>query len=305
MKALAALLVLLAACAADGPSYVPGFSPPAAEAGYTRVVTPPVMNIQPGDDLNYCQWIADPSTVDQQIIKVGGYQSVGGHHLTLYATTIKEKVGTSRICTNDDMLAITFLGAVGGEGNGTNVVTLPDGLAFSYPKGQALMVNAHYINATDNVIDGQSVADIQYADPKHPLQPVGFLAVNWTDFMIPTGGMDYTSEATCTATQKLSFFMWGNHMHEYGVSETSTLIRQDGSQQMLAADPHWSKELTFHTNWVKWDPATPMVVNAGDKFHLSCTWRNTTPDVVGFPREMCVATGFVLEAMPQSICEAM
>jgi hypothetical protein len=93
-------------------------------------------------------------------------------------------------------------------------------------------------------------------------------------------------------------------MHEYGTSELSELIRADGSVVPLASDAAWSREMTYNTPWVRWDPSTPFVVNPGDQFHLHCAWNNTTDQPIGFPREMCVGSGFVLEAMPQAICDA-
>jgi hypothetical protein len=297
-------VLLLAGCSASGPSYVEGFNPPAAQSGYLRYVAPAIHKVMPGDDLNECQWLEQPADHDRLVVATGGYQSKGGHHCTLYATKLMEKNGTSRICTNDDMLNVSFLGAIGGEGNGSNVVKLPDGLAFTLTAGQALMANAHYINASLQVFDAQSVIDVKYSTPNEQLHPVGFIAVNWAGFNIPAQTSLYSSEARCTATQKLSFFMWGNHMHEYGVAELSELIRQDGTVVPLAMNDSWTRDKTFNTPWVTWDVASPLVVNAGDTFHLKCSWANMTDSAVGFPREMCVGSGFVLEGMPQSVCEA-
>ena len=55
---------------------------------------------------------------------------------------------------------------------------------------------------------------------------------------------------------------------------------------------------------MRWDTNDPFVVNPGDIFHVQCSWNNTTSDPLTFPTEMCVSTGFTLEAMPQSVCEA-
>lgn len=298
----AALTLLVAGCSSN--PYVDGFSPPAPAAGYQRFIAPPVRGVNPGDDVTFCQWLQGPSDQDRLVVATGGYQSLGGHHFTLYATKIQEVVGTSRICTQDDMLSVTFLGAVGGEGMGSNVVELPEGLAFSLPAGMALMGNAHYINATQKTFDAQSVIDVQMSDPSPSLRAVGFIAVNWVGFHIPASTPQYTSTASCTATTKLSFFMWGNHMHEYGDSEITQVTRADGTVVPLANDVGWTQEKTFNTPWVKWDPSAPLVINPGDKFNLSCTWRNDTDKPVIFPREMCVGSGFVLEAMPQSVCDA-
>jgi hypothetical protein len=268
------------------------------------MVAPTVPDIAPGADQTYCQWLAEPSDVERQIVNMGGYQSRGGHHLVLYATTVHEPVGTSRICTDNDMLAITFVGAIGGEGTDAGTAELPEGFAFGIPKGMSLMANTHYFNASDEPIDGQSVADVEFGDPEHPLSTVGFFSVVWTGFSVPAGGSYYTSDAYCTATKQFSFIMWGNHMHESGSSIFSEVMRPDNSIASMARDDTWTPEQAFKTPLSRWDVATPMVVNPGDRFHVSCTWRNTTATDLVFPREMCLAFGFTLEAMPQTTCRA-
>lgn len=305
MNKLTLSLVVVAACTSSStPSGVPlikGFKPPAPTAGYKRYVLPDIPDLQPGADINYCQWVEMPTDVDRQVIDMQRYMTTGGHHLTLYASTAIENIGTTRPCTTDDMLSVTFLG--GGEQGGASTVNLPGGFAFDFPQKQALMVNTHYLNATDNVLDVQAVVDVKYGDPNNPLRAVGFVAVNWDGFDIPPA-QDVTTDAYCTATKQLSFFMWSNHMHQYGKAETSEIIHADQTKTMMAQSPMWSAEQAFNPQWVQWDPSTPFVVNPGDVFHLNCAWHNSTNDDVMFPTEMCVGTGFTLEAMPQAVCEA-
>jgi hypothetical protein len=300
----ALLILAIGACAADRSPYVDGFAPPSPAPGHTRMVTPPITGIAPGSDTTYCQWMADASDVSRQIANVEGYQSRGGHHLVLYATAVHEPVGTSRICTDQDMLSITFVGAVGGEGTAGPAAKLPEGFVFEVPAGMALMANTHYLNATDETFDGQSVVDVKFGDPAHPQASVGAAAVGWSGFTIPHGPSDVTSDGWCTVAKKLSFIMWTNHMHEFGKSEFSEVARQDGTMVTMSRDATWSPEQAFNAPWVRWDVASPMVVNPGDRFHVSCTWSNTTDADIHFPREMCAALGFTLEAMPQFNCIA-
>jgi hypothetical protein len=297
-------ILALGACSSDSSPYVAEFSPPDPSPGHERMIAPPVLGIAPGSDVMYCQWLADPLDVSRQIVNVEGYQSSGGHHMVLYATTVHEPVGTSRPCTDQDMVSITFVGAVGGEGTGGPAAKLPDGLAINVPPGMSLMANTHYYNATDRTLDAQSVADVKFGDPQHPLPSVGFFAVNWAGFLIPQGASNYTSDAWCTAPRTLSFFMWTNHMHQNGVSTFSEVVRQDNSVVTLSRDTSWAPDQAFNAPWVRWDVASPMVVNAGDRFHVSCTWSNTTSADLSIPREMCISSGFTLEEMPQSICQA-
>jgi len=171
------------------------------------------------------------------------------------------------------------------------------------PNGQALMTNTHYINSTDNPIEGQSVVDVKFGDPNHRLPGAGNLAVNNEGFSIPAGA-SYTNDGYCKAKSQLSFFMWANHMHEWGAHAMSEIIRADGSKELLVQDDSWTRDKTFNPSWRRWDVASPYVVNAGDTFHVQCTWNNTTSDALIFPVEMCVSTGFTLEEMPQSVCPA-
>jgi hypothetical protein len=303
---LAYLVVLAAGCTSSssgGTKLVAGFDPPPVPEGYQRLVAPEVDDVAPGDDLNLCQWLAAPVAEGGQVVDLKAYQGRGGHHFVLYATTEKMPIGESHICTTQDMLSVNFLGATEAGGEGEDDVSLPAGYAFDLPAGQWLMADAHYLNASDDTYDTQAVVDIKYGDPKAPLAPVGFVAVNFDEFDIPAN-QDLTQDAYCTSTNDLSFFMWGDHMHQYGSAEMSEIIHTDGSTTQMASNPIWSPELTYNTPWVHWDTSTPFVVKAGETFHLQCSWHNTTSNDILFPTEMCVGSGMVLEGMPQAVCEA-
>lgn len=302
MRTTLLLCIVLLACTDDsGPELMTGFEPPAAGDGYTRYVMPLVKALQPGEDVMYCQWIAAPSDHDRQIVDTTGFQSLGGHHIALYATSEVEKLGTSRICTLRDMLTVSFVGAVGAEG--VSAAKLPEGMAFNVPAGFALMSNTHYYNTSDEPMDAQSVVDVKFGDPKHRLPGAGSVAVNNDGFSVPAGSFG-TSDAYCKATRKLSFFMWGNHMHEWGDHAFSEIIRADGRRELMSNDETWSPDKTFSPAWAGWDVSSPFVVNEGDTFHVQCNWNNTTNEPLTFPVEMCVSTGFTLEDMPQLVCAA-
>src|SRR5262245_34199232 len=140
----------LVGCGTDAQQWVDGFHPPPAPDGYTRYITPTIKDIQPGDNLEYCQWVAAAADSAQDVLALQGFQSATGHHAVLYTTSETNfKVGESHLCTVEDMISIAFVGGVGGEGTGTNATQLPDGLYFRLPPGRALMANTHWLNATD------------------------------------------------------------------------------------------------------------------------------------------------------------
>ena len=287
-----------------GGQYVAGFNPSDAPAGYVRFVTPTVKGIKPGDDLTYCQWLADASTTDIDVASVIGNQSRSGHHASLYATKVREAVGTSRLCTDQDMLSVTFLGAVGGEGVSSGALTLPDGVVFRLPPGQMLMGNIHYLNASSDTFDGQSVIDVKFQPPQTGTIQAALFASSYDAFAIPAGAADYVADVSCVADRQMSLFLYGNHMHHYGRRMLSEVVRLDGTRVLLAQDDTWSDDKTFNTAWTHWTKASPMVINKGDRIHQRCTWSNATANDVRFPTEMCVGTGFVLEGGEQVVCNA-
>jgi hypothetical protein len=310
----ATLLALLAAIgcgtsdtrsASGNPPYsAPGkFDPGPVPAGYTRYEVPVIANLEPGSDQMFCQWVAPPSDQAQNVLSVQGSQGPAGHHATLYANSKIEAVGTTRPCSDDDMLTVTFLGAVGGEGTAGPAVNLPDGMVFQMPQGQALMANTHYINLADHAVDGHSVLDVKFAAPDPNLIVAGSFAINYSGFQIPPNS-EYSVDVQCTVNQTFSFVMFSNHMHRHGSRVFTEVNRTAGATEMISQDDTWTTEGAFNPPFVRWTKDTPFVINAGDTLHERCTWQNTTSETLAFPTEMCVGVGYSLESGPQYICSA-
>jgi len=181
-------------------------------------------------------------------------------------------------------------------------VSLPDGMVFQMPAGQALMANTHYINATNKEVDGHSVLDVEFADPDPKLIVAGSFAINYLGIQIPPGP-SYSADVTCTVDQKFSFVMFSNHMHRHGTQVFTEVVRQDGTTETIAKDDTWVAEQAFNPPFVHFSMAAPFVLNSGDKLHERCTWTNGTPDTITFPTEMCVGVAYTLEGGPQYVCE--
>ena len=294
--------VLVVGCATESePQYVSGFRPPPAPAGYTRFVSPITKDIAPGADLEMCQWVAGPSPTAQDVLDFVGAQSMTGHHATLYATTeTKYAVGESHPCTEQDMLTISFVGAIGGEGTGSNTKLLPDGLFFRLPANQALMINSHWVNATDQAVDGQAVLDVKFAPASDQRQVADLFSNNGVRFAAMPGVTAY--DTSCVLPQDLNFAVAFNHMHQYGLSAYTELIRSGGPTDMIIQDPTWASDQGFNPKFSKYALATPMVAHAGDTIHTHCEWQNTTKAPLMFPTEMCVGVGFYFPGRGQISC---
>jgi len=296
--------ILLIGCGTDpapAPQYVANFNPPAVAPGYTRFLTPTMKDIAAGSDVEYCQWVAGPSATAQDVLDVTGLQSATGHHALLYATTATQyEVGESHICTERDTLAISFVGAIGGEGNASSAVKLPDGLFFRLPAGQALMLNTHWLNATDETVDAQAIIDVKFTPASGDRQTADLFANNGLRFQIPPGRAAY--DTSCVLQDDLSLVLAFNHMHEHGATVYSELIHPDGSKAMIVADEAWRPELQFNAHYSVFTLGAPMVAHAGDTYHTHCEWQNTTGSALQFPQEMCTGGAFYFPSQGHISC---
>src|SRR5438093_184334 len=106
VKIAAALIV--AACSSDmgatpGPDaavspFIDGFvvDPPAP--GQIQVYTPPTRELAVGEDVTFCTYLDYTTDRDMDVVAYKGYQSIGGHHVILYAANQKKPTGTHE-CT--------------------------------------------------------------------------------------------------------------------------------------------------------------------------------------------------------------
>jgi hypothetical protein len=187
----------------------------------------------------------------------------------------------------------TFLGGVGGP-KAPRAVTLPDGVVFRLKQGQGVMLNVHYINTGDKPVDGDAVVDLKLADADPSrLVAAMFLNLNFGFSLSPNAKVDSAIE--CKAGSDVQLVMFSNHMHEYGTSVSTEVVRGDtGESVMLHDDPAWTYEMQFNPSYTKWTAEDPFVLKTGDTIRTSCHWNNTESKTITFPREMCIGVGFAL-----------
>ncbi len=271
-----------------------GFNPPDVADGYTRVVAPVIDSIPPGGDVTRCQFVLTPFDRDMDVLDVQGYQSTGGHHSVAYA--VKDGIaptGTSRDCTDEDNTSIGgFLGGVGGEAGGK--ATLPDGVVFRLAKGSTIMLSTHFINTTEETIDGQTVLDVKF-DEVDTSRKVASMFVNVGTAFSITPQAKTTYEYSCTAARDMQFLGFTNHMHSLGSSAQTLLFHGgEGDGEPVHTDTGWTSDMQFNPVFTNWTLAAPLTVKAGDVLRTHCEWTNPGSTTVAFPREMCVGFGFFL-----------
>src|SRR5262245_31636354 len=101
-----------------GPELLPQFKPgpaPLSSDGF-QVLLPPVKDLMPGQSYEMCTWTEHILDQDVEVKSTESWQTEVGHHVILFYTTKHQPVGTTRLCTDDDMATFRFAVGSGAEG---------------------------------------------------------------------------------------------------------------------------------------------------------------------------------------------
>jgi hypothetical protein len=302
MRTLLLASLFLAACGtdgsnADGEELIDGFDPPAPEAGWIQVVAPPVRGIEPGADLTMCAYV-DKQIVDEtDIVDYHSYQSsVGAHHTILYAVTQNQPANVHE-CTDDDMVSSRYLAGGGADSPG---VVLPENIVFRIPQNTQLMIQSHWINATDATIDGQAAFNVRTTAPAPSHQVAQLLTIGPTSFTLPMGAG--ATSGDCTLGESMKGLMLGGHMHEWGSYGKITHTPVASADAAVLWETPWSAEYQFNPPRIEYTPDHPLMLSAGDKLHIDCDYDNDSGHELPFPREMCFAFVYVYPMDRQIDC---
>jgi hypothetical protein len=277
---------------AEQPAAAKPWEPPPPADGYTRLEVPVVHDLAPGSDTTFCQFIQAPLDHDVDVLDVEGFQSSGGHHAVAYASSDASPVGTSRRCTEQDNLSQGgFLGGIGGEASGG--VKLPEGVAFRLPKGNSILLNTHFINTSDNTVDGRVAIDFKFVEVDSK-RTIASLFNNGNHSFNVAAHANGTAMAECTLPRAFKFVLFTNHMHGQGSYAKTELVHPDGRVELVHEDADWVPEMQFKAIYSKWTVEQPLIVDEGDMLRTQCDWHNQTDSALTFPSEMCFGTGFFL-----------
>jgi hypothetical protein len=293
MKTTALFCVLVAGCAADdGPELVAGFSPPAPGANEVQYLSPITRDIQPGEDRIDCAYLDAHIAGYSDIGRIAGYNSTGSHHIILYTTSAPQTPNV-HACKEDEMVFLSMVGGTGGDAALSPEQTLPDGLVRRVTGGQQLVIQTHWINTTDEPMDGQAAFNVRYEPVDTTKTPTDFMSLMNTQFELAPGKNH--AEVDCTFKDSLSIWQLAGHQHSMGKH-----IKITYNGKMLV-DDDWKEEWSFNPKFLDFTGA-PMQTQAGDKIHIECDWMNPGSETVRFPSEMCGAVAQYYPSAGQLIC---
>ncbi len=272
---------------------LPGFTPPDPAAGEVRILSPIVHDIAPGADVTLCSYLPASASfaTTSDIVAAHGYQSALGSHHALLLLAARDRPVDTHPCTDDDMTNSRFLAGTGGGDAGGGVLDIPAGIAFRVDGGRQLMIQTHWINSSDQPIDGQVAFIVRVQPPSTSVQPAQLLNWGTTSISIAAGASG-SAHGECPVAKDLHVFVVGGHAHEWGTHVTLGLKAAGAAAPSTFYDQAWTPHDTFDPPRTKYDVATPFELHAGDTLTADCTYFNSTGATIEFPKEMCVGFAF-------------
>lgn len=231
-----------------------------------------------GQETTVCVTKRMPTTTDVDIVSVGTTLAPGSHHLIAYRSSATTESPTPTPCN-------AFEGVINGEAPifiadaASQSMQLPDGVAYHFPAGQMVRLEAHYLNASNAAIQGMGTitfgpgpamtyqpADIMMCGNFTSLQcQAGGLAPGKASVSLPIGkysgggGVDFT---------KLKVFAFTTHEHRRGSDVKiwkSTAANPTATQ--LLDNPDWANP---HLQVL--DTANVLSFQQGEGLAWQCTY---------------------------------
>jgi hypothetical protein len=252
-----------------------------------------------GQETTVCTIQRLPTTADIDVVNIATTLAPGSHHLIAYRSNATAESTTPTSCNS-------FQGVLDGEAPifiadaASQAMQLPDGVAYHFPAGQMIRLEAHYLNATQTAVQGMGTitftpgpamtyqaADIMMCGNVTSLQcPAGGLSPGMSNVALPVGkyaggnGVDFT---------KLNVFAFTTHEHHRGLDVK--IWKSTSSNPMatqLLDNPDWS-----NPQLKVLDTANVLSFQPGEGLAWQCTY-NTSSDTSkvcfgesGQTNEMC------------------
>ena len=189
--------------------FIAGFKPTAPTANQMQLVTPVLPTISAGQDVTFCSYLDFTAEKTLDVIGYKGFQSQGGRHTILYATS---KRGTQYPCLQRQ--CIYNVHYIGGGGTDATIAEFddPGGHRLPHPQGRAgddalALDERHHQGRA-----GAGRLQHQRAGPTSDVDPGDLFTVVTTNFTLPVG--EGKAHTECVVKQDFKFFMIGG-AHEW------------------------------------------------------------------------------------------
>lgn len=262
-----------------------------------RIYSPKLV-IPPNSDTTLCSYLDFHAPEEILLTATRGQQMSGGHHTAVFVASSPQNDFAPSDCGDAEMQNFRFVAAAGG-GGGLDA-EMPEGVALRIQQGQQIVLQSHYINTTDEPMAVMDSVDIEFSTDPDPIIADPFAMLDG-GFEVPPGAEDFERVSECTADEDMDIYMLLGHTHENGVLFTFELLR-DGEEPELLYHAVDGRLLRNSPEIKIYD--TPLTINAGDSFRMTCAWDNPHDHALTWPEEMCVGLMYYGPGRGWLTCEA-
>jgi hypothetical protein len=207
----------------------------------------------------------------------------GSHHVLLFKTPYTELPTMTRGGDAIDTSGVfdcgkngatgdwEVLGAAGGaqSGDGPPAVDgLPADTAFKMEGGSLLLVNAHYLNASDKPLDAEIYINLHTVPAAQVTREAGIFFLYNPFIRVPALSAAQAREV-CPLAKDVTLVNAQSHMHARGVRYLANLLDRDGTVLQEVYSTHDWEAVESKTM------APPLQIAAGQMIDFRCDYMNT------------------------------
>lgn len=248
--------------------------------------------IQPGEEKTTCFHMEVPE--DLAITDIEMMQGEFGHHAVIVSSNEPLPPGTVEDCTDETTYAKYKALLI-------PIDDPPDDAAFFLKKGTPVVLQSHYVNASDEPIlvrDIVGTRKVQEAEVATWMAPFTATALG---FEVPAGDDVTELSFDCNFDRDVELLYVGGHMHEQGSSYDIQLGPSTEELETIYTVDGWIPDFRDLPP-IEIYRDDPLKITAGTVLRTTCRWQNKTGEPLRFPQEMCVSFGVLAGSQESYDC---
>jgi hypothetical protein len=227
----------------------------------------------------------------------------GSHHVLVFKTPYTEVPTTTISGETIDTSGVFDCGKNGATGDWdvqgvaggaqsasgpTAFEGLPEDTAYKVDGGSLLLVNAHYLNASDSALTAEIYINLYTVPAAQVTREAGIFFL-YNPFIYVPAGLPAVAREVCTVSAEVTLVNAQSHMHARGVGYLANLVdASDAQVKELYTTTSWEHVVSRHM-----DP--PVTISPGQKIDFRCDYMNKENRAVSQGRttrdEMCMFIG--------------
>ena len=260
------------------------------------------VSVPAGAELFRCIYAQIPT--DRGVVAVPSVEShytPGSHHLLTYRsnlTAIPEGKAEPWDCANGAW-QLNQRGSYYEAQQPDESRQLPKGIAHKFQPGEVLIMQAHYINTSDQDLAASVQMVLHTMDESKVEQEAGTIYFNNVVINVPPHSSGKAA-MNCTLPQDISLASLWSHMHKRGVHFRATTDDAEAVEALgtLYEESDWNEP---RPRDYPSDP--PVVLHAGTRISFECDYQNDSDKAYRFgtsaeENEMCILHGMYWPRMP-------